>query len=1039
MSSADGGCAQWELDNTSSFKDAMKFLPTHRLGWARRCRAVLQLLIFSLCSAILVPASHAADTNQQKDLVPTEARSIAEQAETDLSLIGLARNYSDLGLYDKAVPLLFRALDIREKNFGPEHPAVADCLEILGSLYGNLRQHDKSLPLQLRAFSIRQKALGTEHPLTAASLTSISLTYVRQKQYELTLPLLHNALAIQGKILGPEHPDMWTSLSLLANAYSGLAQYEQALPLRQRALAIEEKKLGPEHPKLANSLHLLAGIYSDLARYDHALPLLLRALAIREKALGPEHPDTAASLNTLAHAHSDLAEYDKALPLELRALAIREKVLGPEHPDTAIGLDSVGNAYRTLGQLDKALPLQLRALAIREKVLSPKDLATAESFNNLANTYADLGQYDKALHLQQRALTIFEITKGPDHPDSATYLSNLAVSYSNLAQHDKALPLQLRALAIREKVLGTEHPDTAVSLYNLAVSYRELGEYERAFPLQGRALAIQGKVLGADHPATARSLTNLAFLFKLAKQDLIAVILYKAAVNSSQSQRQNVSRIGPEALTSYSKAVAVPYQALAELLTDLGRIAEAQAVLDMPKEDEQFDFIRRSNDADPRRARMGYTPIEATWMNRYRQIADQLGALGAEEQALQKQAKLGLTPAQQARLKAIKDDLAVANKAFTSFLDEMQKGFAAQGPARAIEVEETSAQNQRELQALIRQLGPDVALLQYYVTAEKVGIILTTPGVVLPFSSVVDAKVLNRQIREYRAMLSDRTSNPLPAAQALYQLLIAPVAQALEQAGIKTVMLSLDGNLRHVPFGALHDGKQYLAQRWSLPLYTTVTRDKLRDAVTPRWKTAGLGVTRALGQFKALPAVKRELNDVMRATASGGEPGEVYLDEQFTAGRLKEVGQRSFQLMHVSSHFTISPGTEVNSFLLLGDGQHLTLGDIRTQNYRFDQVDLLTLAACDTGLGGGRDANGKEIEGLGVIAQQQGAKAVLATLWPVHDQSTATLMADMYQRRQQQALSKIEALRQAQLALMAQPKYAHPFYWAPFILMGNWK
>jgi CHAT domain-containing protein len=335
--------------------------------------------------------------------------------------------------------------------------------------------------------------------------------------------------------------------------------------------------------------------------------------------------------------------------------------------------------------------------------------------------------------------------------------------------------------------------------------------------------------------------------------------------------------------------------------------------------------------------------------------------------------------------------------------------------------------------------GVGIRFFYNLVTSEKVGIILTTPGVVLPFSSVVDAKVLNRQIREYRAMLSDRTSNPLPAAQALYQLLVAPVAQALEQAGIKTVMLSLDGNLRHVPFGALHDGKQYLAQRWSLPLYTTVTRDKLRDAVTPRWKTAGLGVTRALGQFKALPAVKRELNDVMRATASGGEPGEVYLDEQFTASRLKEVGQRSFQLMHVSSHFTISPGTEVNSFLLLGDGQHLTLGDIRTQNYRFDQVDLLTLAACDTGLGGGRDANGKEIEGLGVIAQQQGAKAVLATLWPVHDQSTATLMADMYQRRQQQALSKIEALRQAQLALMAQPKYAHPFYWAPFILMGNWK
>jgi CHAT domain-containing protein len=141
----------------------------------------------------------------------------------------------------------------------------------------------------------------------------------------------------------------------------------------------------------------------------------------------------------------------------------------------------------------------------------------------------------------------------------------------------------------------------------------------------------------------------------------------------------------------------------------------------------------------------------------------------------------------------------------------------------------------------------------------------------------------------------------------------------------------------------------------------------------------------------------------------------------------------------VATHFQLSPGTEINSFLLLGDGTQLTLGDIRTQNFRFDQVDLLTLSACDTGLGGMRNETGKEVEGFGVIAQQQGAKAVLASLWPVEDQSTATMMTDMYRQHQAQGLTKIEAVRRAQLALMAQPKYSHPHYWAPFILMGNWK
>jgi CHAT domain-containing protein len=325
------------------------------------------------------------------------------------------------------------------------------------------------------------------------------------------------------------------------------------------------------------------------------------------------------------------------------------------------------------------------------------------------------------------------------------------------------------------------------------------------------------------------------------------------------------------------------------------------------------------------------------------------------------------------------------------------------------------------------------------VTNSKVGMILTTPDVVIPFSTEIESKVLNRQVLRVSNALRESMSNVLGPAQELYRLLLAPVASALEQSGAKTVMLSLDGQLRHVPFGALHDGNQFAAQRWGLPIYTSVTRDRLREGGTQRWTAAGLGVTRAIGEFKALPAVRAEMDNLVRST--GGRSGQsvVYLDEGFTAQRLKEVGQRDFQLMHISSHFSISPGTETNSFLLLGDGQRLTLGDIRTQNFRFDNVDLLTLAACDTGVGGGRDSTGKEIEGLGVIAQQQGAKAVLATLWPVADGSTAKLMTDMYQRHQTQGLSKIEALRQAQLAMMSQPKYAHPFYWAPFILLGNWQ
>jgi CHAT domain-containing protein len=157
------------------------------------------------------------------------------------------------------------------------------------------------------------------------------------------------------------------------------------------------------------------------------------------------------------------------------------------------------------------------------------------------------------------------------------------------------------------------------------------------------------------------------------------------------------------------------------------------------------------------------------------------------------------------------------------------------------------------------------------------------------------------------------------------------------------------------------------------------------------------------------------------------------------------------------------PGNESTSFLLLGDGDKLSLNRIREDKLDFRHVDLMTLSACETALGGGRNAQGEEIEGLGALVQKQGAKGVIATLWPVADASTGLLMQSFYRLREQNKLSKAAALKQAQLSLLrgdvqatadnarrgltATPgttskspgaSYAHPYYWAPFILMGNW-
>ena len=167
-----------------------------------------------------------------------------------------------------------------------------------------------------------------------------------------------------------------------------------------------------------------------------------------------------------------------------------------------------------------------------------------------------------------------------------------------------------------------------------------------------------------------------------------------------------------------------------------------------------------------------------------------------------------------------------------------------------------------------------------------------------------------------------------------------------------------------------------------------------------------------------------------RSTAPQGVlPGRIHLDEAFTDAALRAALHERYPVVHIASHFQLHPGDDTASFLLLGDGSHLPLAQLKTWPQPFQGVELLTLSACNTAVGS-PGAEGTEVEGLAVLAQRQGAKAVVATLWAVADTSTQTLMQTFYRLRESQpGLPKVEALRQAQLALLrgaGQPGAATP-------------
>jgi len=817
-------------------------------------------------------------------------------------------------------------------------------------------------------------------------------------------------------------------LSRDAQAANKAGDRARAVELWRQAIERREAQGGDAGAALAGELWAISNALQALGRHKEALPYAQRELALVERAKG-EHADVAISLNNLASLYHDVGQYAQALPLYQRSLDISEKFLGPEHPDVATSLNNLAEQYRAMGQYAQALPLYQRSLGILEKVLGPEHPRVAASLNNLAGLYVAMGQYAQAL------------------------------------------PLHQRSLGISEKVLGPEHPDVATSLNNLAELYVAMGQYAQALPLAQRAFRIS--TLAGDPDLNGVVTYTLAAVHAALNQPDLAIFFGKQSVNSFQSMRQGFTGLDQGLQRGFLDTKSSYYQRLAGWLIDEGRLPEAQQVLGMLKEEELFEFVRRDGAEDTRKARASYTGQEQTYAARFEEVRNRLGSISAELDALEKKAKLGLSAAEQTRRKQFEAERDLGQHAFDRFLAELIKTLGTTERGRA--VAERNLPDVVALQDTLASLGHGAVLLHYVVLEERTHLILTTAQIQLQRESGIKATELNQKIARLREALQHPELDPRPLGRELYDLLIAPVAEDLRQAKAQTLMLALDGTLRYIPFAVLYDGTQYLAERYALSMYTEAAKDRLRDK--PGTSFAGLGLTRAVSvndaggrrDFSALPAVKEELDGILKG---GILPGEVHFDEAFNAAQLRTTLDQRAPVLHIASHFVFRPGTEADSYLLLGDGTPMTLAELR--RLRFRDVDLITLSACETAVGGGKDANGREIEGFGALAQRQGAKGVLASLWPVADQSTGMFMQSLYRIRQSSSgTTKAQALRQAQLQFIrgahAKPTspgtaraiavsassptstkdlpafspnpaapYAHPYYWAPFILMGNW-
>jgi CHAT domain-containing protein len=541
----------------------------------------------------------------------------------------------------------------------------------------------------------------------------------------------------------------------------------------------------------------------------------------------------------------------------------------------------------------------------------------------------------------------------------------------------------------------------------------------------------------------------------------LAIVFYKQSVNVAESIRDDNRKLSRDLQTSYTETVAGTYRRLADLLLEQGRIGEAQQVLELLKIQEIND-ITKGTRSTTTIAQVPLSTVEKEIIEKYNSLIAFGEKLSQCEQA--RCADLDRYREQRRQLTTAYNTFI---KTITAEKDQQRRTAIDEGTKTFI------ARSERIVTA-----QPNSVLIYPLVLKDKTRILWAAKGGVLSQAECpLGEAQLNQLIGQFRTALQTTDDlNPVQTTgKALYQCLFPAKLQAeLSKNKIENLIFVPDLATNYIPIAALHDGQQYLIQRFAISNILATQFTDTKDKLPPQATVLGLGLSQAVTltnptrSFDSLPFVPTELQGILptnRTSAPSRFSGTTWLDRDFTRKRLEDgLLTQSPNILHFATHGEFVPTEPSQSFLVLGDSTPFEISQIQYLT-NLNNVHLVVLSACETALGGS-DRNGLEIAGIAsyFLGDESKAKAVLASLWKVNDPATSFLMTQFYAQLSQSKLSKSHALRQVQLDFInssltlkdatkdvtaragARPdepnkkrpqNLSHPYFWAPFILIGN--
>jgi CHAT domain-containing protein len=766
------------------------------------------------------------------------------------------------------------------------------------------------------------------------------------------------------------------SLSYLSLAYQEMNQWDGARTAIEQSLSLLQDS--QSSILLAQALNTQARLLSHTGQSEQALEKWEQAQKYYEQA-GDRQGAMGAQVNR-SQALQTLGFYGRSKQL---LEAAQQQLADLPDSDVKISeLRNLGSVLQATGDLSGSRAALEESLSIAQRLNSRIEISS--TLLSLGRTAVDAGELESALSYFQQS----EQSAVNPLVQVQARLNQLSLYADHVADIDRNLWYPVEALAFETYQQLLKLPPSRMSIYgaiNLVANLSKLPDDQQPIAPEKlaelMAFAVQSAKELKDARAEAYGLSQWGQLYAQNQQWQEAKDLTQQSLTIAQQlQAQDIVAQSSWQLGRILKQQGKRVEAIASYTEAVNSLKTLRGDLVTINSDVQFSF------------RESVEPV-------YRQLVDLL---------------LDDQPTQSALVQArgLIESLQLAE------LDNFFREACLDGQAQQID-----------------QIDKQASVIYPILLPDRMAVIVSNEGQPLHFYSTPGDQLNTEQtLRDLLASINpvEDKLKRLQRSQQVYDWLIRPAEAEGVFANTKTLVFVLDGLLRKVPLAALHDGEKYLIQKYAVALSPGLQLMSARSLDSQNLKAIVGGISEARDGFAALPEVESEIKQISQLVSAS-----TLLNQEFTGAALAHQLQRnSANIVHLATHGQFSSKQE-DTFLLTWEGRINVKQLSELLRSRADRaahaIDLLVLSACDTASGDDRATLG-----LAGLAVKSGARATLATLWPVKDKAAALLMDRFYQHLSEPGMSKAEALQKAQVEIIAETDFNHPFFWSTFVLVGNW-